>query len=204
MSKLTIAGAAVWDASASSYRSLATRIAHAHADAVLLSGCICSNGRRLVADLRAVLGPNVTLIGTDNFTSTGSFLGPPARVFDGLYISTAGRPPQDLPPAGKRFLTSLTHRPLSATTALPAYAAQATLTLLDAIARSDGTRTSITRQLLATRSQGGLIGPFSSSPTGDPEPAVVAIYRVDSRLPYRPDLDVQGLTFDREIQPTFS
>jgi branched-chain amino acid transport system substrate-binding protein len=204
MSKLTIAGAAVWDARAPSYRSLATRIAHAHADAVLLSGCICSNGRRLVADLRAVLGPDVTLIGTDNFTSTGSFLGPPARVFDGLYISTAGRPPQDLPPAGERFLTSLTRRPLAATTALPAYAAQATAMLLDAIARSDGTRTSITRQLLATQSRASLIGPFSSSPTGDPEPPAIAIYRVDSRLPFRPDVDVQGLAFDREIEPAFS
>jgi YVTN family beta-propeller protein len=204
MSKLKIAGAAAWAARASNYRSLATRIAHAHADAVLLSGCICSNGRRLVADLRAVLGRNVTLIGTDNFTGIGDFLGPPARVFDGLYISTAGRPPQDLPLAGKRFLTRLTHRPLPATSALPAYAAQATATLLDAIARSDGTRTSITRQLLATQSRASLIGQFSSSPTGDPEPAAVAIYRVNSRLPYRPDVDVQGLAFDREIEFAFS
>ena len=55
------------------------------------------------------------------------------------------------------------------------YAAQATEVLLDAIARSDGSRASVTRALLATKIEDSLIGDVSFDADGDirPRPYVV-------------------------------
>jgi branched-chain amino acid transport system substrate-binding protein len=196
---LRIAGVAAWNPAARSYRALALRIKGSGADAVVLSGCICSNGGRLVHDLRAALGRSTTLIGTDNFTATGAFVHP-GGAFDGLYISTAGVPPQALPPRGRRFLSRVAPgRSLRDFDPSAAYAAQAAATLLDAIARSDGTRASVDRQLLATRISNGLIGPLAFDSHGDPAPAPIAIYRVDShaRLAHQ---FVPGLVFDRIVR----
>ena len=197
---LAVAGSAVWNAGARSYRPLARRVARSGADAVLLSGCICSNGRKLVTDLRRVLPANATLIGTDNFTSIHGFSD--ARgAFDGLYVSTAGLPAAALPTRGRRFLAELAPgRPLDDIEPYAAYAAQATEILLDAIARSNGTRASVISQLLATKVGNGLVGDVSFDANGDPAPAPIAIYRVDSHVPYKPHRGAQALVFDRVVQ----
>jgi ABC-type branched-subunit amino acid transport system substrate-binding protein len=57
------------------------------------------------------------------------------------------------------------------------YAAQATQVLLDAIARSDGGRSSVTRALLATRVRGGILGSFGFDAGGDPTMAPITIVR---------------------------
>jgi hypothetical protein len=58
-----------------------------------------------------------------------------------------------------------------------AYAAQAAQVLLHAIARSDGTRASVTAELLRARVRGGILGDFRITSTGDIEPSPVAILR---------------------------
>ena len=57
------------------------------------------------------------------------------------------------------------------------YAAQAMLVLLDAIAKSDGTRTSVTRNLLQTKVSNGILGTFSIDPNGDTSLNTVTIYQ---------------------------
>lgn len=199
---LTLAGTAVWNTTATSYRSLARRIARSHADAVLLSGCICSNGRKLVTDLRSVLGVNVTLIGTDNFTGSDDFRHGAGDAFNGLYVSTAGRPAAALPVRGQRFLAQLASgRSLQDIDPYAAYAAQATEILLDAIAKSNGTRASVTSHLLATKAADGFVSAVSFDANGDPASTPIAIYRVDSQAPYDPHRSVQGLVLDRVIEP---
>jgi branched-chain amino acid transport system substrate-binding protein len=201
---LAISGSAAWNASARSYRLPARRVARSGADAVLLSGCICSNGRKLVMDLRSVLGATATLIGTDNFSTTRGFRH--ARgAFDGLYISTAGLPAAALPARGKRFLAQLAPgRPLYDVAEYAAYAAQAAETLLDAIARSNGTRASVISELLASKVGKGIVGGVSFDTNGDPARAPIAIYRVDSHAPSEPHRGVQGLVLDRVLEPARS
>jgi hypothetical protein len=50
--------------------------------------------------------------------------------------------------------------------------------LLDAVARSDGTRTSVTSKLFSTRVSKGILGSFWITPTGDTTLNAVAMYRV--------------------------
>ena len=58
------------------------------------------------------------------------------------------------------------------------YAAQAANLLLDAIARSNGTRRSVGRIVLATKVERGLTGTFAFDANGDATPAAVTIFRV--------------------------
>jgi len=196
---LGIAGSATWNPTARSYHALAQRIARSRADAVLLSGCVCSNGLTLITDLRAVLHHTATLIGTDNFATSQGFIHAHGG-FDGVYISSAGLPAQALPASGARFLaTLLPGTRLDDIDPSVSNAAQATEILLDAISRSNGTRASITRALFATDTHPGITGPISFDARGDPAPAPIAIYRIDSGAPRNSHQSVQGEMFERVI-----
>ena len=84
------------------------------------------------------------------------------------------RPAPD--PAGRQFLTRFAatehHVPVSPSAL---YAAQATEVMLDAIARSNGTRQSVTRALFASCVHNGILGSFCLNANGDPTVAPVAI-----------------------------
>jgi branched-chain amino acid transport system substrate-binding protein len=195
-----IVGSATWNPSAHAYRALARQISATRANAVILSGCVCSNGVRLVTDLRSVLGGRALLIGTDNFVYGAGFIH--THSFDGTYISTAGLPAEALPSAGRRFLQRLLpRRPLTDIDEAVAYAAQSTESLITALARSKGTPASVTRQLLRTSTTGGVTGPVSFNAVGDPRPAPIAIYRVDSHTRLAPHRSVQGLILAAIVYP---
>jgi adenylate cyclase len=88
-------------------------------------------------------------------------------------------PARQLPPAGREFV-----RELSATQQARAvnffapFAAQAAEVLLAAIAHSDGTRTSVTRQLLRVRIPHGILGPVEFDKSGDISQNLVSVFRV--------------------------
>jgi ABC-type branched-subunit amino acid transport system substrate-binding protein len=88
-----------------------------------------------------------------------------------------------LPPAGRRFAQRLArvldHEPHP----FAIYAAQAAEVLLDAIARSDGSRRSVTRELFRTRVHGGLLNDFAITATGDTTAGAVTVYRVHEGTP---------------------
>ena len=50
--------------------------------------------------------------------------------------------------------------------------------MLDAIARSNGTRASITHALFETRVRNGILGDFDVTPSGDITATTVTIYRI--------------------------
>ncbi len=52
--------------------------------------------------------------------------------------------------------------------------------LLDAIARSDGTRASVVEELFATKVENGILGSFSFDAYGDIDPAPIGIYRFEN------------------------
>jgi ABC-type branched-subunit amino acid transport system substrate-binding protein len=55
--------------------------------------------------------------------------------------------------------------------------------LLDAIARSDDTRSAVTRALLGTRVKNGLIGRFSFTPTADTTTGSLTMIRIEQGRP---------------------
>ncbi len=187
---IRIAGAAPYDPEARDYDRFARRIASTRADGVVLSAFQPSTPA-LLRDLRAGLGPSVTLIGGENFQPSFTVDGPAAL---GVYFAYPGADISLLPPAGKRFLRDLKARTGTPSQFYTASAAQSAEILLDAIARSDGTRPSVTKELFKTRVENGILGAIRFDKNGDPVEAPVTIWRI-----VRPSRAPNGQAADRVI-----
>ena len=163
-----------------SYRGLAATVAAAQPDAVFLAGLPQGNGKTLIQDLRAALGPKIPLIAPDSFAAPdiAHALG---RAGEGMYVTYPGIPLEKLPPGGQRFVRSFGRSARGLNLLYAPEAAQATEVLLDAIGRSDGTRMSVIRELFATKVRNGVLGTFSFDRFGDIVPSPVAIYRFRNR-----------------------
>ena len=74
--------------------------------------------------------------------------------------------------------------------------------LLDAIARSDGTRESVLEELFATRTERGLLGSFGFDENGDITESPVTILRVAGRGRSNTILSVEGGVVDRVVRPS--
>jgi branched-chain amino acid transport system substrate-binding protein len=189
---LGIAGTASWDERRSSGDALAARIRRSRADAVVLAGLLNAGiDAALVARLHSTLGDGVPLVGDDGFLPIPVLLKDSRGLARGMYITAAAAFPGSLPAAGRaflrRFTTAYPEQPASGFTA---YAAQATEVLLAAIGHSDGTRRSVTAELLRVRVRDGLLGSFRFDADGDPTRAMVAVFRVV------PGGHIAGLPFD--------
>ena len=133
-----------------------------------LGGIVCNNGVKLLKDLRAVLGPDVVFVGPDGWTPYSATLGAGSAA-QSMYISYAGQPLEKLPPAGKKFIAQFrAYAKIKGN--MPPYAvyqAQAAQVMLDAIARSDGTRPSVVKELFKTNVKNGIMGTFRFDKNGD-------------------------------------
>ena len=176
------------------------RVARANVDGVMLGGGVGLGGELLVKRLRKRLGPRVALIGGSGFAYIPDLLTAIGRAGHGMYVTTtevtADGP--GMTPAAKRFAAEL------GPTAHGGYAlqtAQATEVVLQAIARSDGTRASVLRELQATRVRDGLVGDFGFDRHGDIAPARVTILRVTGSTPPGVELPpfMHGAVVDRVI-----
>ena len=163
------------------YTELAASVATAEPDVVYLAGGTWDNAKALVADLRAELPADVDIVAPDGFAYSGVVeeLGPDG---EGMLVTVPGIPAELMPPAGKRFARDFGRPAVIERGHLGAYeAAQAAEVLLDAIARSDGTRASVVEELFATKVENGILGSFSFDRYGDIVPAPVAVYRIEDR-----------------------
>ena len=176
---LNVAGFTSWDGKASSYQGIATSIKQSGADAVFLGGLICENGGKLVKDLRATLGTGVTILAPDGFTPVSAVVQGAGTAANGMYISVAGVPNEQLGPAGQTFVKSFGATQTSGTVdPYSTYAAQAALVLLSSIGSSDGTRAGVASQLLTAKVINGLLGTFSINKNGDTTSNPVTQYKV--------------------------
>ena len=178
------------------YDAVVRRVARADVDGVMLGGAVGT----LVERLRKRLGPRVALIGGSGYAYIPDLLDEIGRAAHGMYVATtevtADGP--GMTPAAKRFAAEL------GPTAHGGYAlqtAQATEVVLQAIARSDGTRASVVRELHATRVHDGLVGDFGFDRYGDITPARVTILRVTGSTPPGVELPplMHGAVVDRMI-----
>jgi branched-chain amino acid transport system substrate-binding protein len=176
---LKVAGFSAWNGKASSYTGLATKIKQSGADAVFLGGLVCENGGKLIKDLRSVLPSSVTILSPDGFTPISAVVDGAGTAAEGQYVSVAGQPNENLGPTGKTFVKNFS-KEIGGKNPDPysAYAAQAAAVLLTAIKNSDGTRKSVTEQLLKTKVTDGIIGSFTINSNGDTSSNPVTIYRI--------------------------
>ncbi|MBM2821819.1 MAG: Amino acid transporter substrate-binding protein [Thermoleophilia bacterium] len=165
---LKIAGFVPWDAKATSYEAIGEQIASSGADSVYLGGIVCNNGVKLIKDLRAAIGPKPLITAPDGFTPYSATLGAGSAA-QGMVISYAGQPLSKLPPAGQKFIKQFRAYAKIKGNMPPysIYQAQAAQVMLAAIARSDGTRGSVVKELFKTNVKNGIMGSFRFDKNGD-------------------------------------
>jgi ABC-type branched-subunit amino acid transport system substrate-binding protein len=95
-----------------------------------------------------------------------------------MTITQPGPANDDLTATGKQFAASFAKTFGEEPSRYAVAAAQATDVMLDAIARSNGSRASVTRNLFRTRVSNGILGSFWITPTGDTTLNTVAVYRI--------------------------
>ena len=180
--KVAIAGSTGFNPDATSYAALADRVARSGADGVFFAGQLGGGGERVIKDLRARLGSRLTLMVTDIFAPVRVLLDETGSAARGAYMTATGRPPveSELTPAGRRFARDF--GAFETPTPYALEAAQAAEVVMDAIARSDGTRASVLEELQRTKVKDGIIGSFGFE-RGDITPAQVPILKITGRTP---------------------
>jgi branched-chain amino acid transport system substrate-binding protein len=198
---IRVAGTGGFSPEPGSKDPLAGQVARSGADGVFIAGAGSEGGAEVLKALRARLGSRIKIMTGDPFISISLLLdaaGPAAR---GLYVSATDVPPdaRKQTPAGRRFARDFGTLQAPVFGVLPA--AQATDLVLDAIARSDGTRASVLEELRGAQVKNGILGDFRIDRHGDITPARIAIFRVPARTP--PGAAVfevfQGTVLDRVI-----
>ncbi len=171
----------------------------AHVDGVYVAAGGLPEGPPVVAALRRALPRRVPIVVSDWFFTLPEFaqLGG-GHAVDGVYVTIAGMPNWLLPEAGKRLVARLPRSP----SWTAAYGAAAAQVLLDAIARSDGTRASVARDLFRWESRSTAIGPVTLDSNGDPLEAPVSVFRMKAGARNGTGLiDDQDAVFDRVVVP---
>ena len=168
---IQIAGFSFWDPKASSYEALMRRIQATGADGIFLGGLIDENGGQVIKDKVSVLGPNtgrVKLFAPDGFYTQTTVDEAGVQNARGMYFTVAGAPIAQLTGEGRRFREAFEQQ-LGGAVVDPysAYAAQAATVLLDAIAKSDGTRESVLENIYNARVENGILGSFTINENGD-------------------------------------
>jgi branched-chain amino acid transport system substrate-binding protein len=168
-----------WDKKASSYDAVATRVKSSGADAVFLGGIVCNNGGKLIKDLRAGLGANVTIFGPDGWTpidaATIKTAGPAS---EGMFITQPGIPADQLKGAGKKFVDDFTAKVGHAPDPYTNYAAQAAEVLLTAIDDAKGKRADVAAKLFNQDFKDSILGNFKIDENGDTTLGTVGVWQV--------------------------
>lgn len=182
--KMKVAGFQAWDVNGTSFESLARAVKSTGANGVFLGGNVCFQGGKVIKDLRATLGSNFKILVPDGFTPTSATYKTSGGVAGGVYISHPGIPVNQLKGAGARFVHAFTKANGGK---LPdpytAYAAQAAQVLLGAIAKSNGTRSSVVSHLLNLSVKSGILGSFKIGKTGDTTLGTVTFGRITGKAP---------------------
>ena len=169
---LKVAGFTAWDPKASSYEALATKIKQSGADWVYFGGLICENGAKLISDVKSGV-PGAHLMAPDGFSAFDSN----GAAAVGMYITVAGVPPEKLTGTGADFIKNFGAQIGKKPNPYSAYAAQSMQVLLDAIAKSGGSRSTVTTNLLNTKVTDGILGTFSINKDGDVTRNPVTVYQ---------------------------
>ncbi len=200
---LRIVGTTSWIPQAGNYAALARRVAASGAEAVFVGGLLATNAARVVRDLRGAVGPRVDVLAPDGLTPLSLFTRAAGRSARGVFVSLGGLVTERLPAGGTAFVRRFGRTQTGAEIEPAAvYAAQAAQVVLDAIARSDGTRASVLGELFRTRVRGGLLGDFSFDANGDISESPVTIVKVGSGGSSLRIASVDGGTVARVSRPS--
>ncbi|MFL5949489.1 MAG: branched-chain amino acid ABC transporter substrate-binding protein [Gaiellaceae bacterium] len=170
---MTVTGFTAYDPKQANFRALVTRVKNTNPDAIFIGGLIDENSGQLINDKVAILGPNggaVKLMLPDGFTTDAVFdrsQGGTPNAKD-AYFSVAGVGIDKYKGAALTFINgfkaTLNGKPVDPYAILGAQAGQV---LLNAIEKSDGSRSDVLAKVYATKVTNGLIGDFQFNENGD-------------------------------------
>jgi len=169
---IKVVGFEGWDAKASSYEALATRIKASGAQAVFLGGIVCNNGAKLMQDIKSV-DPKIQIQTPDGFSDPNAN----GSVANGAYISVAGEPPKALTGAGATFISSFGKQIGTTPNPYAAYGAQAMDVALLAVAKGGGQRAATTKSVFGLTVTNGILGNFTINSSGDTNLTPITIYK---------------------------
>jgi ABC-type branched-subunit amino acid transport system substrate-binding protein len=195
---LLVAGEAMWEGfgPTSPYRAVAAAVARSGADAIYLVGFPDPGFDPLMAALRRRLGRGMRIISPDGVLP----LDTPDAI--GMYVTATARTNDELSVTGRRWAQRFAAtQPRGAVTEWSPMAAEATEVLLAAIARSDGTRASVTNAMLHSSFTDSILGPFRFTPTGDIDSAPISVLRYVGGKQPAPNFapDFQGTVLEPAI-----
>jgi branched-chain amino acid transport system substrate-binding protein len=162
------------------FRSVARRLRASRTDAVVIAGFNDARTADFVRAVRAMLGHRLVVIAPDSFLPASALLHEIGPAAAGVYVSGAvvTDPERQLPAQGREFVRQLSATQRRRTIDIFApYAAQAAEVLLAAIASSDGTRASVTGQLLDVHIKDGILGEVSFDKSGDTTQNLIPVFR---------------------------
>jgi ABC-type branched-subunit amino acid transport system substrate-binding protein len=136
-----------------------------------------------VRELRAALGRDVELLAPDGFSDFEALVENEGAAAEGMVITLPIVPVTHLPGPGRDFALGFEAAIGGETEPYTPATAQAAEVLLNAIAASDGTRESVTRELFRIRVEDGILGDFEFDANGDTTAAGVTIYRIQKGTP---------------------
>jgi branched-chain amino acid transport system substrate-binding protein len=174
---IKVVGFTAWDGKASSYEALAVKIKSSGAQGVFLGGLICENGGKLIKDIRSG-DASVKIMAPDGFTPVSADVQQAGAAAESMTVSVAGLPNSQLKGAGKAFVAGFKKATGQEADPYAVYAAQAAEVMVQAIANSDGSRSSVTKNLFKTNIKNGILGSFTINSNGDTSSNPVTIYRV--------------------------
>jgi branched-chain amino acid transport system substrate-binding protein len=174
---LEVAGHEGWDAAASNYKALMTKIKATGADGIFIGGISCFNGGQLIKDKVAGVGDNeaVKVVVSDGFVQDSLFDEAGAENVEGVYGSAPTLNPDDLPGEGKEFISKVEEQYGNAQV-YTAYNVAALQVILAALEASDGTRDGVTEQLFNVEVD-TVVGPLSFDENGDPAEKFESIFQ---------------------------
>lgn len=164
---IDVKGFEPWDAKQASYEAIGERIKATGAKSIYFGGIVCNNGVKLLKDIYAVVGKDVTFVGPDGWTPFSATAAAGAAA-QGMFISVAGLPITKLGKTGKAFLKAFAkYQGQKLVDPYAVYAAQTAQIMLGAMAKSDGSRLSVVRNVFKTKVRGGIMGTFSFDKKGN-------------------------------------
>jgi DNA-binding SARP family transcriptional activator/ABC-type branched-subunit amino acid transport system substrate-binding protein len=187
---LHLAGSGTWNQPSRTYDRLAGHIASSGATAVYLGlDGVGPNEGALIRALRQRLTRRVEILTNETAIPVDPLFRYAGSAARGVIIATAQVPNGPLDAAGRQFVATQHDGPINLAAL---YAAQATEVMLDAVARSNGTRQSVTRALLKSCIQNGILGSFCFDANGDPTLTPVTILQANQRHENAAELDTSG------------
>jgi branched-chain amino acid transport system substrate-binding protein len=154
------------------------RVQRSGVDSVFIGGYIVSNTGRLLRELRAALGEEVIFMSPESVFPVPALRARAGEAAEGMLVTQSVIANEQLEGAGAEFLSAFRKRTSQDPCCYTVHVAQAARVLLDAIAKTDGTREAVRRAVLDLEVQDGIIGDFSFDENGDVDPPLVSMYRM--------------------------